>query len=155
MGEVLCPYCKAALKDSAIVRCLQCSTEHHSVCWLEYGNRCSVFSCQPAQLVIRKIPAESAVMMVLWCVMNYALHLSLGFIGEWTSWIQVSDVFIVALLEGIVIGTGWFLFQRWRTSEPARTAGILLFSGNALFVSFLLSHFIAHGFDRLNALIRL
>jgi hypothetical protein len=155
MGEVLCPFCKAALNDGAIVRCLQCNTEHHRVCWLEYGNRCSVFSCQPRQVIVRKIPAETAFVMILWCVMNYALHLSLSFIGELTEPIPLPDVIIVALLEAIVIGTGWILLRRWRTSEPARTAGILLFSGNALFVSLLFSHFITHGFERLNALIRL
>ena len=155
MSEVLCPYCKAGLKESAIVRCIQCSTMHHTVCWLEYGNRCSVFSCNGSQPVMRKGRGGSTLLLVLWCVMNYSLHLCLQFIGKWTGPVPVPDVFIVVLLESIVIVTGWITLKQWNASEPVRTAGLLLFSGNALFVSLLFSHWIAHGFERLNAMIRL
>ena len=155
MGAVLCPYCKAGLEESAIVRCIQCNTVHHNVCWLEYGNRCSVFSCQGRQPAIRKKQEGSTLLLILWCVMNYALHLCLQLIGQWTGPIPVPDVFIVVLLEAIVLVTGWISLKRRRAAEPVRTAGILLFSGNALFVSFLFLHWIAHGFQRLNALIRL
>jgi hypothetical protein len=155
MGEILCPYCKAGLSDVAIVRCMQCNTVHHNICWLEYGSRCSVFSCDSRQSAIRKRKSGATLLLGVWCIMNYALHLSLQLIGQLTASLRVPDVFVVVLLEALVMGTGWLLLVRWRTSDPMQTAGFLLFSGNALFISWLFSHFVAYGFDGLNALIRL
>ncbi len=91
----------------------------------------------------------------LWCLLNYALHLSLRLIGQLTGPIPLQDVFIVGILETVVIASGVMVLRGRSAIEPVRTIGILLFSGNALFLSLLFSHSVAHGFERLNALIRL
>jgi Prokaryotic RING finger family 1 len=155
MGEILCPYCKAAVSGgSDVIRCLQCGTRHHRVCWLEYGNHCSVFSCQGKFVGFRN-NTRSNIILIIWCLVNYALHLGLRFIGEVTDSFALSDVFIVVVMEIIVIGTGLMAVRTRVSSESVRTVSLLLFSANTLFVSLLFSHYVTHGLEQLNALIRL
>jgi len=137
-----------------VIRCLKCGTRHHRVCWFEYGNHCSVFSCQGKFAAFHK-KTSLDIILIIWCLVNYALHLSLRFIGEVTGSFAISDVWIVVAMEMIVIGTGWIVVRARAASDSVRTISLLLFSGNALFVSFLFSHYVTHGFEQLNALIRL
>ncbi len=155
MGEVVCPYCKAAVSGGPeVVCCLRCGTRHHRVCWLEYGNHCSVFSCQ-GKFPGFKIKTRSDILLIMWCLMNYALHLSIRFIGEITDSFATTDLWIVVALEMFVIGSGWIALRMRAASDSARTVSLLLFSGNALFISMVFSHYVTHGFEQLNALIRL
>lgn len=155
MGEVICPYCKARVSGgSDVVCCLKCGTRHHRVCWLEYGNHCSVFSCKGSLPAFHRSTSLN-ILLIIWCLLNYGLHLSLRFIGEVTDPFVISDVWIVLVMEVIVIGTGLVALKIREASDSVRTISLLLFSGNALFVSLLFSHYITHGFEQLNALIRL
>jgi hypothetical protein len=155
MGEVVCPYCKATVGGgSDVVCCLKCGTRHHRLCWLEYGNHCSVFSCKGNFPIFHK-KTSLDIILIIWCFVNYGLHLSLRFIGEVTHPFAISDVWIVLAMELIVIATGWIVLRTRMASASVLTMSLLLFSGNALFVSLLLSHYITHGFEQLNALIRL
>ncbi len=99
MGEVICPYCKEVLQEGAVIRCLQCRTRHHSICWLEYGNHCSVFSCQGKHSTTGR-KTESSILLIAWCLMNYTLHLALRFVGQLTGPVPLADVFIVGLTGG-------------------------------------------------------
>src|SRR5687767_13210974 len=126
MGEVICPFCKASLQESAIIRCLRCGTGHHNICWLENAGHCSVFSCGGQQVRARK-KYESNILLAIWCLMNYALHLSLRFIGRWTTELPVEDIVIVAILESSVLATGWMVMKARSASESVRTIGLLLF----------------------------
>lgn len=152
MGEVICPFCKSGL-DEPGVRCTQCGTRHHRVCWLEYGGRCSVFSCY-GRLPITRNAKSGNILLALWCLLNYGLHLILRFVGQLTGPVPLQDIFLVLLIEGLVIGTGCVAI-RMRSNEPLKVLGLLLFAGNGLFLSFLFSHYAAYGFESLNALIRL
>ena len=155
MGDILCPYCKAAVSGgSDAVRCLKCSTRHHRGCWVEYGNHCSVFSCQGKFSGVRK-QTRSNVILIIWCLANYAAHLSIRLIDEVTNSFPTSDLFIVVSLELILILTGLIALKIRAASDSVRTISLLLFSGNVLFVSLLFSHYVTYGFEQLNALVRL
>ena len=155
MGEVICPYCKARLSGgSDVVCCLRCGTRHHRVCWLEYGSHCSVFSCKGSLPAFHKRTPLN-IILIIWSLFNYGLHLSLRLIGELTDSLAISDIWILLILELIVIGTGLVALKIRAASDSVRTISLLMFSGNALFVSLLFSHYITRGFEQLNALIRL
>lgn len=156
MGEVICPYCKSTVMSRGwdVVSCLKCGTRHHRVCWSEYDNQCSVFSCQGKISAFRKKTSFDTILIV-WCLVNYAAHLSLRWIGEVTDFLPMQDVWIVVALEMIVIITGWIVIRSRVASDSVRTISLLLFSGNALFVSLLFSEYIIYGFEHLNGLIRL
>jgi hypothetical protein len=155
MGEVVCPYCKARVSGGPdVVCCLKCGTRHHKVCWLEFGNHCSVFSCKGSLPSFHKKTSFN-IILIIWSLLNYGLHLSLRLLGEVTDSFAISDVWIVLVMELIVIGTGLAALRIRAASDSVRTISLLLFSGNALFVSLLSSHYITHGFEYLNAIIRL
>ena len=153
MSEIVCPYCKEGLYTSSLIRCLRCNTQHHRICWLENTNHCAVFSCAGERPTCRI--GNAKLLLLLWCVMNYGLHLALRFIGQSTDSLGLSDIAILLTLEASILITGWFVIRTRSTSEAGRTFGLLLFSCNALFLSFLTSHYVVYGFERLNALIRL
>lgn len=153
MVGVVCPYCKEGLEQDPTIRCIQCQTRHHKVCWLENESHCAVFSCEGQNAA--RIRSQGNVLLILWCLLNYALHLTLRFIGELTEPIPLADMWIVIILEAAILVTGGLVIRSRTSSEAFRTFGLLLFACNALFLSLLASHSIAYGFERLNALIRL
>lgn len=155
MGEIICPYCKARVNGgSDVVCCLKCGTRHHRICWLEYGNHCSVFSCKGSLPASHKKTSLN-IILIIWSLLNYVLHLSLRWIGELTDFFTISDVWIVVTMEMIILATGWIVIRTRSASDSVRTLSLLLFSSNALFVTLLFSQYITYGFEYLNALIRL
>ena len=155
MPELICPYCKSGLrKGSDTIRCLRCDTRHHWICWMEHGNHCSVFSC-PGSLIKIRVRKRTDFPILLWCLLNYALHLGLRYAGILNDNLSLPDAVIVVSLESLVVATGIAVLRNRMASDSARSFGTLLFSSNALFLFFLFTYFIAHGFQGLNALIRL
>jgi hypothetical protein len=92
---------------------------------------------------------------MLWCLFNYALHLGFRYAGILNDNWQFPDAVIVLSIELLAVATGMKVLYDRRASTPARSFGTLLFSSNALFLFFLFTRWIAHGFAGLNALIRL
>jgi hypothetical protein len=156
MNTVVCPYCKAELKNGlTVVCCIDCQTAHHYVCWREHGDRCSVFSCAGHSIAIPTLRRNFDLLIFLWCGLNYALHLGLRLIGTATDSLSIPDVLIVVSLETLILLAGaWFVRSRC-VSNSSRTMGLLLFSGNSLFLIYVLSHWAIQGFTSVNALIRL
>ena len=69
--------------------------------------------------------------------------------------VPVADLWIVLMVETFIVGSGFVVIRLRASSEAIRTFGQLLFACNALFLSLLSSHYVAYGFERLNAVIRL
>jgi hypothetical protein len=153
--EVVCPYCKSGVGGgSDVIRCLECGTRHHWVCWSEHANHCSVFSCQGNFIKVR-VRKKSDLSLLLWCIANYAIHLGLPYFGHLRYSLHLWDVGIVAILETLLLGSGLILLRNRRASQPARSFGALLFSSNAAFALFLLAQLMLRGPYGLNALIGL
>jgi hypothetical protein len=155
MMEVVCPYCKSSVgKGSDVIRCLECGTRHHWICWTEHGNHCSVFRCQGNLTKIR-FRKKSDTLLLLWCLLNYCIHLALPYFGRFRYAFHLSDAAIVALLEIMILATGSLLIKSRKVSRPARSFGVLLYSSNVLFAMFLLIEFALRGPYGLDALMRL
>ncbi|MCI0447276.1 hypothetical protein L0152_29215 [bacterium] len=51
-----CPYCKSKiLNRSDILECPNCKTAHHSECWREAGQKCTIYGCK-GSLTLPPIP---------------------------------------------------------------------------------------------------
>lgn len=153
MGEIVCPYCKEGLNKYPQLRCTHCNTRHHQICWTENENHCAVFSCVGNSAIRGRNRANQ--LLIIWCLFNYGLHLALRFVGELMDAVPVADLWIVLMVETFIVGSGFVVIRLRASSEAIRTFGQLLFACNALFLSLLSSHYVAYGFERLNAVIRL
>jgi hypothetical protein len=121
---------------------------------MEHGNHCSVFSCQGHLIKIR-VRRKTDTWILLWCLLNYAVHLGLRYAGVVSHSLRLPDVAVIVLLELLIVATGVFVLRNRTASESARSFGALLFSSNALFLLFLFGQLMALGAQGLNALIRL
>jgi len=121
---------------------------------MEHNNHCSVFSCQGSLIRIR-VRRKTDFSILLWCILNYALHLGVHFAGLMDASFKFPDAALVVLLEMLMVTTGIFVLRNRTASESARSFGSLLFASNALFLLFLFEQLITRGAQGLDALIRL
>jgi hypothetical protein len=49
-SATLCPYCREEVQGTIRrIRCAQCGTTHHEICWQENDSRCAIFQCAGTQ----------------------------------------------------------------------------------------------------------
>ncbi len=55
-GILGCPFCKSKiLNRSDILKCPNCKTVHHSECWREAGQKCTIYGCK-GRMALPPIP---------------------------------------------------------------------------------------------------
>lgn len=163
-----CPFCRSLLDASdRIVRCFQCHTDQHLSCWIENGNRCSVFSCSQPQkfLAVKTIAATQALryMLLLHFASNVATHFFINSLAPLVFTLHTQDAVIVTGLEMIFIVSGIALLRRFRLeygdsamcSSPLIFFHLTILSANFIFLSMLAFYAISEGIQSVIALIRL
>src|SRR5262249_54017682 len=106
-----CPYCRSVVDTSdRIVRCFQCNTDQHLSCWIENGNRCSVFSCShPQKFLATKTVAPTQVvwyMLLLHFICNVVTHFFINSFAPLVFSLHTQDAAIVTGVEMLFIVSG-------------------------------------------------
>lgn len=163
---VLCPFCKSSLSRSGqLIRCSLCHTAHHTECWKENGNVCSVFRClgslhQIASATSQERNGYPKALVPAHLCFNVTVHFFINSLNPLVDSLRVPDAIALILLETLFIASGIAALLRFRPlvqhNVNAASLGILsavALSGNAAFVMMLLMYLAVAGLQSLYALI--
>ena len=158
----LCPFCRSPLQDlERVIRCGHCATVHHTACWNENANHCSVFRCSGFELVaVAQTGTGRAkfirLLILFHCLANLTIHFLIHSVRPLVESLRVPDALALIGLECAIIASGFFTFMKFKDSIEESSlkplAAVVIFS-NAVFVSFLLGYLAQSGLEAFYALI--
>ncbi|HEY4492153.1 MAG TPA: hypothetical protein VI958_09125 [Acidobacteriota bacterium] len=162
-GLGLCPYCKAAFRmRESCVQCVTCGTLHHSICWLQNENHCSIFRCSGTDTLARQTESAAFLraILMLHCICNVVLHFFIHPVGRLIEQIHPADALMILMMECGIVASGLsvltkllYIERRRESNDSLSLLGSVLIGTNIVFLSFLLYLLIAEGMQSLYALI--
>jgi len=162
-----CPFCRSAFGAAdRILRCTECQTDQHASCWIENGNRCSVFSCGRQENIV--VTSRGTVPRLIWILLLFHLVINISsnfFINSFAPLVfslRIQDALIVSSLELFLILSGLAAWRYFRLfygsaatdSSPLVFLHLIVLSGNVIFLSTLAFYALSEGLQSIYALIR-